>query len=128
MLHGEWPSKAVSVVGLLSRLDSLEVATELPNLLPTWNRSLQEQALRQLATAGAPERGRMLVNLIDVFDPLVRPLVVDEIGLTGDGAVTELLAAAGGSGIGHARKCLPVHQGGGSAGAAGRSLRGQAVA
>ncbi len=91
MLHGEWPSKAVAVVGLLSRLDSMEVATELPNLLPTWNRGLQEQALRQLATAGAPERGRMLVNLIDVFDPLVRPLVVDEIGLAGDGAVTELL-------------------------------------
>jgi hypothetical protein len=91
MLHGEWPSKAVSVVGLLSRLDSMEVATELPNLLPTWSRGLQEQALRQLATAGAPERGRMLVNLIDLFDPLVRPLVVDEIGLAGDGAVTELL-------------------------------------
>jgi hypothetical protein len=91
MLHGEWPSKAVSVVGLLSRLDSMEVAAELPNLLPTWSRGLQEQALRQLATAGAPERGRMLVNLIEVFDPLVRPLVVDEIGLAGDGAVTELL-------------------------------------
>ncbi len=47
--------------------------------------------MRQLATAGAPERGSMIVNLIDLFDPLVRPLVVDEIGLAGDGAVTELL-------------------------------------
>jgi hypothetical protein len=111
VLRGESASKAAGVVGLLSRLDPAAVGEALTALLPSWHRGLQEQALRQIAIAAAPERGRMLVNLLDAFDPLVRSMVVDEIGLSGDAAVTELLlrlAAKESEELGSGYQCVKI--------------------
>ena len=84
-------SRAVLTLGLLSRLDSEAVESILPGLLPQWNRAFHDSALRQLSVAGAPGRGHLLAKLLDRFDVLVQPLVVDEIGMSGDGSAAELL-------------------------------------
>jgi hypothetical protein len=84
-------SRAVLTLGLLSRLDPEAVESILPGLLPQWNRAFHDSALRQLSVAGAPGRGRLLAKLLDRFDILVQPLVVDEIGMSGDASAAELL-------------------------------------
>ena len=84
-------SRAVLTIGLLSRLDPEALESILPGLLPQWNRAFHDSALRQLSVAGAPGRGRLLAKLLDGFDVLVQPLVVDEIGLSGDDGAAELL-------------------------------------
>ena len=77
-------SKAASVVGLLSRLDPMAVGEYLPSRLSEGQRSFQDAVVRQLAIAGAPERGRILASALDLFDSLVMPFAVDEIGMCGD--------------------------------------------
>ena len=47
-------------------------------------RSFHDAVVRQLSIAGAPERGQMLTNSIEVFDVMVLPLALDEIGMCGD--------------------------------------------
>jgi hypothetical protein len=42
--------------------------------------------VRQLASSGAQERGRLLLQLFDLIDALIRPLAVDEIGMSGETA------------------------------------------
>jgi hypothetical protein len=84
-------SRAVLTLGLLSRLDSEAMESILPGLLPQWNRAFHDSALRQLSVAGSPGRGRLLAKLLDRFDVLVQPLVVDEIGMSGDAGAVELL-------------------------------------
>jgi len=44
-----------------------------------------------LAIAGAPERGRVLVSVLDLFDSLVMPFAVDEIGMCGDPETSDKL-------------------------------------
>jgi hypothetical protein len=40
--------------------------------------------VRQISASGAPGRCRILLELVDHVDPLIMPLVIDEIGVTGD--------------------------------------------
>jgi hypothetical protein len=47
-------------------------------------RNSQDRMVRQIAASGAPGRCRILLELLDHVDPLVMPLVVDEIGVTSD--------------------------------------------
>ncbi|MGA8073473.1 MAG: HEAT repeat domain-containing protein [Candidatus Acidiferrales bacterium] len=84
-------SKAASVVGLLSRLDPMALGEYLPSRLSEGQRSFQDAVVRQLAIAGAPERGRVLVSVLDLFDSLVMPFAVDEIGMCGDPETSEKL-------------------------------------
>lgn len=84
MLASQPPSKAVTAAGLLSRLDPAGLEEALPGMLPQWNRAYQDAVLRQLAIAGVIGRGRLLARLLNNFDPLLRPLVLDEVGLSGD--------------------------------------------
>ena len=84
-------SRAVLTLGLLSRLDPEAVESILPGLLLQWNRAFHDSALRQLSVAGSPGRGRLLAKLLDRFDVLVQPLVVDEIGMSGDANAADLL-------------------------------------
>jgi len=84
LLKSEQPIKAASVVGLLSRLDPLAVENELPQRLRHGGRSFHDTVIRQLAIAGAAERGRLISDLIELIDPLVLPLALDEIGMCGD--------------------------------------------
>jgi hypothetical protein len=77
-------TKAAVAAGLLSRIDPQSLAEILPARLSEGNRGFHDAIVRQLSIAGAPERGRILVNLLELLDPLVRPLAVDEIGMCGD--------------------------------------------
>jgi hypothetical protein len=78
------PRQASSVVGLVSRLDVRTLLELLPVRLPEWNRFYHDVVVRQIAYGNAPDRGRTLLELTEVLDPLVLPEAVDEIGMSGD--------------------------------------------
>ena len=84
VLKSEQPAKAASVVGLLSRLDPTVVDDVLPQRLRQGGRNFQDAVVRQIAIAGAPERGRLLANSLELLDTMVLPLALDEIGMCGD--------------------------------------------
>jgi hypothetical protein len=71
-------------VGLLSRLDVATVLELLPTRLPEWNRFYHDIVVRQIAYGAAPDRGRTLLELLEILDPLVLPQAIDEIGMSGD--------------------------------------------
>jgi hypothetical protein len=76
--------EAVDSVGPLSRLDLPFLGHELPARVGGWSRALQHAAVRQLGMAGARGRGLLLTGLLPMLDPLLAPLAIDEIGLSGD--------------------------------------------
>ena len=84
VLKSEPPAKAATVVGLLSRLDTVAVDELLARRLRQGGRSFHDAVVRQLSIGGAPERGRILANLMEKFDAMVLPLALDEIGMCGD--------------------------------------------
>ena len=84
MLRTGQPRQAASVVGLLSRLDVLTLLELLPVRLPEFNRFYHDVVVRQIAYGAAPDRGRTLLELLEILDPLVVPQAVDEIGMSGD--------------------------------------------
>jgi hypothetical protein len=89
------PRQASAVVGLMSRLDVGTLLELLPARLPEWNRFYHDIAVRQIAYGAAPDRGRTLLELAEVLDPVVLPEAVDEIGMSGDlTAVAPLIAMA----------------------------------
>ena len=91
------PASAVNTVGLLSRMDPAALGEDLRARLPEWSRVYHDAVARQIASAGSPNRGRLLALLLDVFDPLVVPLAIDEIGMGEDSEpVPLLLSIAGG--------------------------------
>ena len=60
-------------------------------------RTSQDRIVRQISATGAVGRCRILLELIDHVDPLVMPLVIDEIGVTADReALGRLLTIADG--------------------------------
>lgn len=87
------PRQASGVVGLLSRLDVATLLELLPARLPEWNRFYHDVVVRQIAYGAAPDRGRSLLELAEVLDPLVLPEAVDEIGMSGDVTVSPPLVA-----------------------------------
>ena len=76
--------QASGAVGLVSRLDVGTLLELLPARLPEWNRFYHDIAVRQIAYGNAPDRGRTLLELAEVLDPLVLPEAVDEMGMSGD--------------------------------------------
>jgi hypothetical protein len=76
--------EAAEMVGLLSKLDPQAVEVFLPGRIKTFPRISQDRVVRQLSASGAPGRCRILLNLLDHVDPLVMPLVIDEIGIAAD--------------------------------------------
>lgn len=90
-------AEGVLAVGLLSRLDCAALEELLPARLRNWNRFFHDAVVRQLARAGAPERGHLLLELFDALDPLAVPQALDEIGVSGDPTVApHLIRLAGG--------------------------------
>jgi hypothetical protein len=77
-------TEALEVVGLLSRLDVPALEKFLPSRLAEWNQSSHDRLVRRLAGGASPERGRILSSIFEMLDPLVQPLAVDEIGMSGD--------------------------------------------
>jgi hypothetical protein len=87
-LKGESPADAVLTVGILSRLDTASLEEVLPRRLGTWSRFHQDTAIRLIAAAGAPERGRLLLKIMDDVDPVLLPMLLDELGMSGDRAAS----------------------------------------
>ena len=90
-LKNEPLPKAAAAVGLLSRLDVFAVDEVLPVRLKEAQRSFHDAVVRQLSTAGAPERGQVLANCIELIDSVILPLALDEIGMCGDPATAPKL-------------------------------------
>jgi hypothetical protein len=76
--------EATEMVGLLSKLDPQAVEVFLPGRIKNFPCNSQDRVVRQLSASGAPGRCRILLKLIDHVDPLVMPMVIDEIGVTAD--------------------------------------------
>jgi len=77
-------TEAADIVGLLSKLDPQAVEVFVPARMKDCPRHLQDRIIRQISASGAPVRCRILLELLDHVDPLVMPLVIDEIGVTSD--------------------------------------------
>jgi hypothetical protein len=84
MLRGGPQRQAVSSVGLLSRLDVPGLLEFLPMRLPGWNRFYHDVIVRQIAYGAAMDRGRTLLEILEILDPAVVPQALDEIGMSGD--------------------------------------------
>ncbi|MGA2102180.1 MAG: hypothetical protein ABSG34_13805 [Candidatus Sulfotelmatobacter sp.] len=89
------PRQASGAVGLVSRLDVGTLLELLPVRLPEWNRFYHDVVVRQIAYGAAEDRGRTLLELAEVLDPVVLPEAVDEIGMSSDRtSVPPLIAMA----------------------------------
>lgn len=84
MLRDGPPNTAASVIGLLSRLDVPALLESLPARLREWNRFYHDVTVRQIAYGAAHDRGRTLLEILELLDPAVLPQAVDEIGMSGD--------------------------------------------
>lgn len=108
-LKADSAAKAAGAVGLLSRLDPVAVDELLPRRLRDGGRGFHDAVVRQLSTAGAPERGKLLADSLEMFDTMILPLAIDEIGVSGDAeAATKLLRLATGEILPQAPEYLRV--------------------
>jgi len=84
MVRGGTITESVEMIGLLCRLDPQAVEVFLPSRVKNFPRAAQDRTIRQISASGAPARCAILLKLLDHVDPILMPLVVDEIGMTGD--------------------------------------------
>jgi hypothetical protein len=77
-------NEAIDAVGMLARVDLETLEQVLPERMKEWKRTAHDRVVRQIASSGAPERGRLLLELFDYLDAMIRPLAVDEIGMSGE--------------------------------------------
>ncbi|HSB74830.1 MAG TPA: hypothetical protein VLC12_04220, partial [Terriglobales bacterium] len=95
--------QAASSVGLLSRANPMAVLELLPARLKEWDRFYHDIVVRQIAASNAPERGQILFEMLDVLDQAVLPQAIDEIGFSGDHALTPGLMVLADEGSADAR-------------------------
>ena len=76
-------TEAVETIGLLSHFAPDAVEKILPVRLSQWPRSTHDRAVRQLSSAPPEQRANLLVAIYDSLDPLIRPLALDELGMSG---------------------------------------------
>jgi hypothetical protein len=76
-------SEAAETVGLLTQLVPETVAKILPVRLSQWPRTAHDRTVRQLSSAPAEHRVQLLVSLYDSLDVMIRPLAIDEMGMSG---------------------------------------------
>jgi len=93
ILRSGQPRQSSGAVGLISRLDVGTLLELLPARMPEWNRFYHDIVVRQIAYGAAPDRGRTLLELAEILDPLVLPEAVDEIGMSGDVTAAQPLIA-----------------------------------
>src|SRR6266478_4007678 len=77
--------EAAEAIGLLSQLSPESVEKILPLRLSQWPRSAHDRTVRQLSATPAEPRARLLVTLYDSLDVMIRPLAIDEMGMSGEG-------------------------------------------
>jgi HEAT repeat protein len=76
-------AEAAEVVGLLSQLSPESVEKILPVRLSQWPRSAHDRTVRQLSSVPVDHRARLLVSLYPSLDIMIRPLAIDEMGMSG---------------------------------------------
>ena len=82
-LHTAPATEATEVIGLLSQLSPESVERLLPERLAQWPRASHDRAVRQLSSAPAENRARLLTTMYGSLDVLIRPLALDEMGMSG---------------------------------------------
>ena len=76
-------AEAAETVGLLTQLSPDAVAKILPVRLSQWPRTAHDRIVRQLSSAPVEHRVLLLVTLYDSLDVMIRPLAIDEMGMSG---------------------------------------------
>jgi hypothetical protein len=97
------PRQAASTVGLLSRLGVTALLELLPSRMGEFNRFYQDVIVRQIAYGAAPDRGRTLLELLELLDSLILPEAIDEIGMSQDRSASSSLIALATAGEAHNR-------------------------
>ncbi|MFZ0798622.1 MAG: HEAT repeat domain-containing protein [Terriglobales bacterium] len=97
------PRQAASTVGLLSRLAVNPLLDLLPSRMGEFNRFYQDVIVRQIAYGAAPDRGRTLLELLELLDSLILPEAIDEIGMSQDRSASSSLIALAATGEAHNR-------------------------
>jgi hypothetical protein len=103
ILHSGQPRQAASTVGLLSRLDVASLLELLPSRMSEFNRFYQDVIVRQIAYGAAPDRGRTLMELLELLDSFILPEAIDEIGMSQDRSANASLIALATAGEAHNR-------------------------
>lgn len=75
--------EAAETIGLLGQLSPESVEKILPVRLSQWPRSSHDRVIRQLSAAPPEQRARLLVAVYDSLDTSIRPLAIDEMGMSG---------------------------------------------
>ena len=89
-------AEAVETVGLLAQIAPEAMAKVLPVRLSQWPRTAHDRSIRQLSSAPVDCRVQVLLALYDALDVMIRPLALDEIGMSGHpAAIPKLLELAG---------------------------------
>ena len=97
------PRQAASSIGLLSRLSVATLLELLPTRMPEFNRFYQDVIVRQIAYGAASDRGRTLLELLELLDPLILPEAIDEIGMSLDRTASSSLIAMASAGVAASR-------------------------
>jgi hypothetical protein len=84
-------TEATEVIGLLSQLSPQSVEQSLPTRLAQWPRTSHDRAIRQLSSTPAEQRSLLLVLMYASLDPLIRPLALYEMGMSGQTECIPLL-------------------------------------
>jgi hypothetical protein len=103
ILRTSQPRQAASAVGLLSRLAATSLLELLPSRMGEFNRFYQDVIVRQIAYGAATDRGRTLVELLELLDSLILPEAIDEIGMSQDRSASASLIALATAGEAHNR-------------------------
>ena len=97
------PRQAASTVGLLSRLSVSTLLELLPTRMSEFNRFYQDVIVRQIAYGAAADRGRTLLELLELLDSHILPEAIDEIGMSQDKSASASLIALAAAGEAHNR-------------------------
>jgi hypothetical protein len=88
-------AEAAETVGLLAQIAPDAMAKVLPVRLAQWPRTAHDRSIRQLSSAPVDCRIQVLLVLYDSLDVMIRPLALDEIGMSGHpAAIPKLLELA----------------------------------
>jgi predicted XRE-type DNA-binding protein len=97
------PRQASTTIGLLSRLNVTTLLELLPGRMGEFNRFYQDILVRQIAYGDAPDRGRTLLELLELLDSMILPEAIDEIGMSLDRTASGSLIALATSGEARSR-------------------------
>lgn len=84
-------NEAAETIGLLGQLSPQSIEEILPVRLAQWPRTAHDRAVRQLSSAMPETRGRLLVAMYPALDVMIRPLAIDEMGMSGNPECITLL-------------------------------------